>query len=138
MDETTVIRVLVVDDDPAFSQTVKNGLFQSRAPRYVVSVCSDHAGVMKAVEQTKPDVLLLDNDFHEKKIGISKLLPELVGRFSSLQDSVIICTGQRDQDSLNEIREALSWNAANFLDKPVSIGKLQSAINAVYERSHWE
>jgi response regulator of citrate/malate metabolism len=138
MDNSTQIRVLVVDDDSTYLNTVKNGLFQFREPHYVISMCATPSELMEKIEQFKPDVVLLDNDFHKTKIGISRLLPEIVGRFPYLQDGIIICTGGRDLSDSSELKEAFHWNAAKFLDKPISMVTLTKAINDIYENKYHE
>ncbi len=139
MDNNTQIRVLVVDDDSTFLNTVKNGLFQFSEPSYVVHLWPTPSELMEKIEQFKPDVVLLDNDFHKTKIGISKLLPEIVGRFPYLQDSIIICTGRRDLSDSTELKEAFHWNAAKFLDKPIKkMETLINAINDIYENKYHE
>jgi len=108
------IRVLIADDESPVINTFRNILVLDREHEFVVEYESSPDKVLAGIEQFQPHVVLLDNQFADKMVGIDDLLPRIVGQFPAVK--VIIVTGHRGADT-DQIMRAIGWNADAFLDK---------------------
>ncbi len=109
------IRVLIIDDDSSIINTLKNYLLLDREHEFIIDYESLPDRALSSIKKFQPHVVLLDNQFADKKVGIDELLPRIAGQFPEVK--VIVVTGHRGSDT-DQIMRALGWNAAGFLDKP--------------------
>jgi DNA-binding NarL/FixJ family response regulator len=108
------IRVLIADDEAPVINTFRNILVLDRENDFVVDHESSPDKVLAGIEHFQPHIVLLDNQFADKMVGIDDLLPRIAGQFPAVK--VIIVTGQRGSDT-DQIMRAIGWNADAFLDK---------------------
>jgi DNA-binding NtrC family response regulator len=108
------IRVLIVDDEAPIVNSLRNMLILDRENEFVVNHESAPERVIAAVKSFQPHVVILDNFFAQKEMGIDDLLPRIAGQFPDVK--VIIITAHRGADT-DPIVRALGWSAAAFLDK---------------------
>ncbi len=141
VDKIPNIRVLIVDDDALFARAIQRNLELLSTPRFECRVVLRHDIVAAAVEDFKPDIVLLDNDFDGDgggvKVGVNQALPELVGRFRKMTGRVIIVTGKADPFSADDVIAAGAWGIGNFLHKEAveDTAKLRDVIVAAHERA---
>jgi DNA-binding NarL/FixJ family response regulator len=94
----------------------------NRYPHFsVVGECASEEGLAELIQQTKPDVLLLDINLPGKN-GL-QLLAELKPQFPKLK--IILFSAHSD---LQYIRKAQQLKADGFLSKTISEPELQDAI----------
>jgi two-component system LytT family response regulator len=117
----TTLRVAIVDDEgPA--RLVLREYLEAEAGVDIVAECANGFEAVKAVAETRPDVLLLDVQM-PKLDGFEVL--ELVGR-----DAAVVFTTAYDEYALR----AFDVHAVDYLLKPFSRERLQEAIGRVRER----
>jgi|SRR5215213_1919082 len=125
------IRVLIADDDGNAINTLRNYLMLDRDQEFIVSSESSPNRVLAAIDKIKPHVVLLDNQFADEEVGIRDLLPRIAGQFPHVK--VIVVTGHRGSDT-DQIKEALAWNIAGFLDKQgLEPGDLRKKVRNAFE-----
>ncbi|HET6545164.1 MAG TPA: sigma-54 dependent transcriptional regulator [Rhodanobacteraceae bacterium] len=107
--------VLVVDDEPAIRQTVKDILEDEG---YVVGVADSAAAAREARRQQRPDVVLLDIWMPDLD-GIS-LLREWSDR-GGLPCPVIMMSGHGTVETAVEATRLGAWD---FIEKPIALAKL--------------
>lgn len=108
------IRVLIVDDEAPIVNSLRNMLILDLENEFVISHESTPERVISAIKTFQPQVVLLDNFFAQKEMGIDDLLPRIAGQFPNVK--VIMITAHRGADT-EQIVRALGWSAAAFLDK---------------------
>lgn len=119
------MKILLVDDD----RILVKGLMRSfEKIGYQVAARYDGSSVLEAIEQEKPDVVLLDIMLPEKD-GLT-CLQEIRARFPGLP--VIMLTA-RSEDI--DIVVGLEMGADDYVPKPFSIRELEARIRAVSRRS---
>lgn len=128
MSET--IRVLIVDDEARVAESYRGYLVLDQEANYQVETVLQPREVLSAVERFRPHVILLDNFFPEGEVGIDQLLPALKSRFEATK--VIIITGHRGNE-LSPIQRSLSWQADDFLDKPIDQRTLRERVKRAYD-----
>lgn len=109
-------RVLVVDDDQDFAETVREYL-----SRYDFDVAVEVSGFSAGFEvrRHKPDVILLD--LMMPTMDGFEVLSKLRGDEETCHVPVIACTGYRDPAMDERIREA---RFDNLVEKPLRLDKL--------------
>ena len=113
-------RVLVVEDDPSqalFAETVLNG---AGMQAQVVSVTSE---VMGAIEQLRPDLVLMD--LHMPGLDGAELTSMIRAHADFTTTPIVFLTGDEDPERRFE---ALDLGADDFLRKPVRPKHLISAV----------
>ena len=113
-------RVLVVEDDPSqalFAESVLNG---AGMQAQVVSVTSE---VMGALEQLRPDLVLMD--LHMPGLDGAELTSLIRARADFATTPIVFLTGDEDPERRFE---ALDLGADDFLRKPVRPRHLVSAV----------
>ncbi|MCE5336118.1 MAG: response regulator [Desulfobacteraceae bacterium] len=118
-------RVLLIDDEVAFSRTVAEFL---RRKGYEADIAPSGEEGLKAMREKTYDVIILDL----RMPGLSgmEVLKE-IDPSRKLAPEVIILTGFGTVDSG---LEGLNYGAFDFLAKPVKVGVLIEKIMAAYER----
>ncbi|MDU0458424.1 MAG: response regulator [Geobacteraceae bacterium] len=124
------VKVLIVDDEARVAESYRGYLVLDQDTNYHVEAVLHPRDVLAVAERFRPHVILLDNFFPEGEVGIDQLLPALKSRFESTK--VIIITGQRGRE-LAPIQRALSWQADDFLDKPVDPKTLRDHVKRAYD-----
>lgn len=112
-------RILVVDNDNIFSESVKV-FFEERD--YAISVCDEAKEFLTYLLDFRPDVVILD-----LKIGSTSgfdLLKQIRSRNKNVK--VIILTGSPDP---KKIETAQELGADEYLIKPVSMSDLRGVID---------
>ncbi len=113
-------RILVVDDSKDYRDVVHYLLTEKG---YDVETAEDgNDGLQKAL-QTTPDLILMD--FNMPGLNGYELIQELRTRDELRKTPIIMFTGARNRNQLREMH----LDIQDFLDKPVSNGKLLSAIS---------
>lgn len=112
------MKVLLVDDEKEFAETLAERM---KLRGTDVSVCTSSSDVLKMVEETVYDVVVLDL----KMPGMDgiEVLSALKEKFPEIQ--IILLTGHA---TLDKSMEALKLGAFDFLEKPVDIGVLSESI----------
>ena len=120
--ETATYRVLVVEDDPSqalFAESVLNGAGMEAR---VVSVTSE---VMEAMQQQRPDLVLMD--LHMPGLDGVELTGLIRGHPEFALTPVVFLTGDEDPERRFEV---LDVGADDFLRKPVRPRHLVSAVQS--------
>jgi len=117
-------RILLVDDEPALIAVLEPAL---RAAGYIVSIAADGAAALRQLDETEPQLMLLD-------LG----LPDLDGKdvielVRQRSDVPIIILSARHQE--NEKIAALDRGADDYVNKPFEIGELMARIRVALRRS---
>ena len=117
-------RILLVDDEPALIAVLEPAL---RAAGYIVSIAADGAAALRQLDETEPQLMLLD-------LG----LPDLDGKdvielVRQRSDVPIIILSARHQE--NEKVAALDRGADDYVNKPFEIGELMARIRVALRRS---
>jgi len=105
---STIVRVLVIDDDPELRDLVKNILPHG----YDVIEADDAASGIQAADTADPDVILLDINLGEGPDGF-KVLDHLSHR--ELELPVVILSSYQDTDT---IVRAMKAGATHYISKP--------------------
>jgi serine/threonine-protein kinase len=132
-EEASVIRVLVVDDDPAFRKFAVRAS-QLAFYRMAVSVAAAPSGVA-AIEQAtlrRPDLVLLDLDM--PGLDGAETLARMRALPGGLSIRVVVVSGS--------LGAADRWRFSvlgvnDFIDKPVALPVLVQTVGAIAERSGW-
>jgi len=117
--------VVIVDDDPAFCQTLGDIL---GARGFAVTRLTDPSGVAESLSPDEPVVLL---DMKLNSIGGLEVLKEIRARYPRLP--VILVTGYRQEMSA-AIQAALEIGAYACLYKPFQIDELLQALAELRKR----
>jgi two-component system response regulator AtoC len=118
--------VLVVDDDPAFSQFTRN-LLTDKEMRVVVA--TSKAEGLEAFERERPSCVILDI-FLPDGSGVDLLKPM---RAASLTIPIIMVSGQSDVD---EVVRAMKEGASDYVKKPFQGEELLLKMQMVFDASH--
>ena len=123
-----VKRVLVVDDEVAFTNLVKLNL--EKTGRFTVRAVNDPATALAVMREFKPDIALFDVIMPDKDGG--QVLAELrAAEFAALP--VIFVTATMTQRGLQQRDDKI--NGVPFIAKPVELKKLIKRIEEVLEDS---
>ena len=117
-------RILLVDDEPALIAVLEPAL---RAAGYIVSIAADGAAALRQLDETEPQLMLLDLGLPDTD---GKDVIELVRQRS---DVPIIVLSARHQE--NEKIAALDRGADDYVNKPFEIGELMARIRVALRRS---
>jgi len=125
-DAGDVVRVLIVEDFPAFRRFIRSTLGERLDLRVIAEVSDGLEGVRKAAE-VKPDLILLDIglptiDGIEAARQIRKLSPK----------SKIVFLSQ--ESSTDVVEEALSTGACGYVVKAKAASQLLAVVDAVISR----
>lgn len=117
-------RILLVDDEPALIAVLDPAL---RAAGYIVSIAADGAAALRQLDETEPQLMLLDLGLPDTD---GKDVIKLVRQRS---DVPIIVLSARHQE--NEKIAALDRGADDYVNKPFVIGELMARIRVALRRS---
>lgn len=116
-------RILLVDDEPSLVAVLQPVL---EAADYEVSVATDGASALAALERGEPDVMLLD-------LGLPDLDgKQVIARIRPRSDVPIIVVSARHQEI--EKIAALDEGADDYVNKPFEIGELMARVRAALRR----
>ena len=110
-------RVLVVDDEPAICRTLKTNL---RRHGFQVSTESNGAGAVEAMDNWRPDIVLLDLGLPDME-GID-VIREIRKRGST--PVIVLSVRETEQDKV----AALNLGADDYLTKPFGVDELLARI----------
>ena len=117
------IRVLLVDDDPAFRR-VMGGELARRG--YTVTTCASGREALEPAASADADVILLDLRLEDMD-GL-EVLNELRGRSPAC--GIVVLTGH---GTIDTAVKAMRLGAHDYLEKPCPIAKLEMAIQKTHE-----
>lgn len=117
-------RILVVDDEPAITRTLRINL---RARGYDAQIVGDGRSAMQAIEEDAPDLVVLDLGLPDRD-GV-EVLAWLRAR-SSLP--VIVLSARHESD---DKVEALDLGADDFVTKPFGMDELMARIRSALRRA---
>ena len=118
--------VLVIDDDPAFSQFTRN-LLTDKQMRVVVA--ASKAEGLEAFERERPSCVILDI-FLPDGSGVDLIKPM---RTASLTIPIIMVSGQSEVD---EVVRAMKEGASDYVKKPFQGEELLLKMQMVLDASH--
>ena len=121
-------RILLIEDEPALAEMLRYNLEKEG---YDVATAADGEKGLVAVDETKPDLILLD-----------WMLPHISGlevcrqlrRKRDTQDIPVIMLTARGEE--NDRVRALDVGADDYVTKPFSPGELTARIRALLRRAH--
>ncbi len=116
-------RILIVDDDPDI--TFATGLFLKRAQHEVLTA-SNRADGLKAIDDEKPDLIILDVMMEEADDGIA-MAQELRRQGCATPILMLTSVGRVTGFSYDEDQEMVPVNA--FCDKPIQPDVLVKKVN---------
>jgi two-component system, sensor histidine kinase and response regulator len=113
------MRVLIADDDPVITQTVRTGL---RARGWEVDVAADAMQAVMFAVRSVPDAVILDIQMPGGTglMALERLRSSLKTRFVP----VLVLSGSTDPAQLAGVKE----KADRFLPKPVDLDALEAAL----------
>ncbi|MBL4890045.1 MAG: response regulator transcription factor [Candidatus Lindowbacteria bacterium] len=120
------MKILIIDDDEAITRI--SSIYLSKAG-HSVQIAEDGSSAMKSLLEEIPDVVLLD--FNLPDIKGPELLVEL--RKNGLEKTPIIF--MTAQSSQHDETRYINMGAQGLIPKPIRPGNLESAIQAILERS---
>ncbi|MGQ9917536.1 MAG: response regulator [Bryobacteraceae bacterium] len=123
--ELELIEIAVLDDDRDFLTYIEDLLADEG--QYTVRVFEREADLFAAVEQRRPDIVLLD-----MKMGRTRgdeVLEQLLNRWPEL--CVIIVTGY---PSMEDMRTTFKKNVFDYLAKPFTLAQLRQVLANAAER----
>lgn len=120
-------RVLVVEDEAALSQLLSYNLIKEG---FVVSVCADGDEALVAVDEHRPDIVLLD--WMLPNVSGIEICRRLRGHKSTRDLPIIMLTARGEED--DRVR-GLDQGADDYLTKPFSMTELTARIRALLRRS---
>lgn len=126
---TPTVRVLLVDDQELI-RTGLRGILRSRFGFEIVGELTDGAGVVEAVAETRPDVVLMD----VRMPGVDGVTATRDLREVPGAPPVLVLTTFEDEEVL---AGALRAGAAGFLLKGVPAEDLQRAVREVAAGGSW-
>ena len=118
--------VLIVDDDPAFSQFTRN-LLTDKEMRVVVAASKTEG--LEAFERERPSCVILDI-FLPDGSGVDLIKPM---RAASLTIPIIMVSGQSEVD---EVVRAMKEGASDYVKKPFQGEELLLKMQMVFDVSH--
>jgi two-component system KDP operon response regulator KdpE len=119
------MKILIVDDDPDIVEAITLA-FSAEWPEAQV-MADDGRGVLKAIEQESPDVVLLD-------IGLPAMDGfALLKKIRAVSDVPVLMISARG-DEIDKVR-SLEWGADDYLTKPFGYRELSARIKAVLRRA---
>jgi DNA-binding NarL/FixJ family response regulator len=124
-----MIRILLVDDQELVRSGLR-GILRERFGFQVVGELSDGAGVVAAVRDTRPDVVLMD----VRMPGVDGVRATQQLRATDDAPPVLILTTFEDEEIL---AGALRAGAAGFLLKGIPVADLQRAVRTVAGGDAW-
>lgn len=119
------IKILVVDDEPAFTRMVKLNLEETGS--YIVRVENESPKALSAARQFKPDLIFLDIVMPEKDGG--DVATEIKNDVKLASTPIVYLTAM--VSSSESSKEPLSSAGELFLSKPVTVDKLNHCIKKV-------
>ena len=122
--KTNEYRVLVVDDDRDFAQSLSNIL---QLDDCLTTVANDHNSALAQAGKIRPQLALVDIKLG-KGNGID-LVKQLVARFPGL-----ICIVMTGYASIDSAIAALKQDAYDYLRKPFDMDELASTLNRCFEK----
>jgi two-component system OmpR family response regulator len=127
----TIQHILIVDDDRDFAHSAKDFL---QARGYQVALAHNSAAAQKALEQQRPDLIVLDIMMDYDAEGFNWAY-KLKTAEETKWLPIIIVSGfekhlSRKYDSFAFI-EGREWPAAQMFQKPVQLSELATAIGAI-------
>ncbi|MDQ6736844.1 MAG: response regulator [Gemmatimonadota bacterium] len=119
----TLLRVLVVDDNRDNADIIRQYLESTR--EYVVDVAYGGDEALKAFREARPDLVLLDVMMPPGPNGwdVCRIMKSETDHAAPTR--VIMVTAR---DDLADKRTALQTGADDFLEKPLDLSKLMSAV----------
>lgn len=117
------IKLLIADDEHEFASTLVARL---EMRNFMVKMVNSGHDALEAVDEDKPDVLLLDLKMPD--LDGLEVLARLRERHKDLK--VIILTGH---GSFEAGREGMELGAYDYLMKPIELGKLIDVVRSAYE-----
>jgi DNA-binding response OmpR family regulator len=116
-------KILIVDDDPDI--TFATGLFLKRAQHEVLTA-SNRADGLKAIDDEKPDLIILDVMMEEADDGIA-MAQELRRQGCDIPILMLTSVGKVTGFSYDEDQEMVPVNA--FCEKPIQPDVLVKKVN---------
>ncbi len=120
------IKILVVEDEFTIALDLKTSL--EKLDYHVVGIASDYDDAMHQVEDSNPDIVLMDIQISGEKDGIFTA----ISIYEKYQTPIIFLTGNGDDATF---KKALNTNPFGFLLKPFNIKELSFAIQVALKKS---
>lgn len=119
-----MIRSIIVEDDPAYSDRLKKLLAESGAEISVFAVCKNVNEALLAVTEHAPELIFLDIELENGETGF-----DFLNRVSNVQFDVIFTTSHSEF-----MLRAIRMCALDFLPKPIIFEELIQAISKHVKR----
>lgn len=131
MNNTKSPRLLVIDDERAIRDVLTASLVDEG---YSVQSASDGVSGLKAIEELKPDIVLLDIWMPGELDGL-EVLKRVKSQSSEVQ--FIIMSGH---GTIETAVRAVKWGAWDFVEKPLSMDKISILIKNIlsFQNEHKE
>lgn len=122
-------RIFVVDDD----ETYLTGLSDWLGKRYRVETLSSGVAVLEAIQETRPDLIMLDYEMP----GLSgpEVMRVLKDDETTKDIPIIFLTGTDDKESIVEV---MSYHPADYLLKTKGAADILRAVDAFFEEKEKE
>ena len=121
-------RILVVDDDPALRELLSAYLTDTG---FVVDLAGDGAGMRRAIEQTRPDAIVLDLMLPgEDGLMLTRALRAQAGAAAAIPVLILSARGEETDRVVG-----LEMGADDYLAKPFSPRELLARLRALLRRA---
>ncbi|MCQ8213539.1 response regulator [Cetobacterium somerae] len=122
-----IYKVLIVEDDPMVA-SINKIFLEKYSNLEVIDIVKSEAAVLEVLEKTKIDLILCDVYLGESN-GI-EILKKI--RNKNILTDIIFITALNES---NKIKEAIAFGAIDFLIKPYSQNRLDSAIIKFFKKN---
>ena len=119
-------KILIVEDEPGLVTLLQYNL---QRQQYETDVCLDGAKVMGKIEQSQPDLILLD--WMLPNVPGIDLCREIRKNFDLRKIPIIMLTARGDE--ADKVK-GLSFGADDYMTKPFSVPELMARIAALLRR----
>lgn len=125
---TSPVRILVVDDDPALRELLSAYLSDTG---FVVDLAGDGAGMRRAIEQARPDAIVLDLMLPgEDGLTLTRTLRAQKGTLAAIPVFILSARGEEIDRVVG-----LEMGADDYLAKPFSPRELLARLRALLRRA---
>ncbi|MGH2360650.1 MAG: response regulator [bacterium] len=126
---TAPIRVFIIDDHRSILWGLERLIESGRPAMQVVGTATSCTGALRRIDETAPDLILLDID-----LGNENGLDEIPGLLARSRAKVLVLTGLRDE-SLHD--KAVLAGASGVVEKEAPAETILGAITKVHEGQLW-
>jgi len=120
-------KILVVDDDPYILMSLE---FLMKKNGYEVMIARNGQEALEAVEQSRPDLVLLDIMMPDVD---GYAICEFIKSKENLRDTIVVFLSAKTKEA--DIKKGLQLGAARYISKPFSTRELMKSVKELLQPS---